>query len=113
MNNRGNIMINFLFFIMALAIVVVFISPISEMLDLAQQSDSLNCKGFVYGGNAAHELSYNDTKDGGTSGSPLSCIALKLYLPYILFVFLVYGLFSVIGGRVGNQFSGGSQEAYQ
>jgi hypothetical protein len=96
---------------MALAVVVVFISPINEMLDLAQQSDNLNCKGFVYNGNANHALSFNDTLDGGQSGSPLGCLMLKLYLPYILLVFLVYGLFAVIGNRVGNMFTG-NQEAY-
>ena len=98
MNHRGNIMINLLFFLMALAVVMVFISPMSDFLDLAQQSDSLNCKGFIYDGNAAHALSYNSTLDGGASGSPLGCLMLKLYLPYILLIFLVYGLFTALAG---------------
>jgi len=55
---------------------------------MAQQSDSLNCKGFIYSGNENHTLSFNSSLHGGASGSPLSCLALKLYLPYIL-VFLL------------------------
>lgn len=100
MNNRGNIMLNFLFFLIALGVVIAFISPINSFLDMAQQSDNLNCKGYIHDGDTSNALSFNSTKHGGESGNPLACLALKLYLPYILLVFLVYGVFSVIGNRV-------------
>ncbi len=96
---RGGIILSLLFFIMGLIVLVVFISPINEILDLAQQSDSLNCKGFIYGGNENHTLSYNNTLHGGQSGNPIACLSLKLYLPYILMVFLIGGLASVLAGR--------------
>ncbi len=96
---RGGIILSLLFFIMGLIVLVVFISPINEILDLAQQSDSLNCKGFIYEGSVNHTLSFNSTLHGGQSGSPLSCLSLKLYLPYILMVFLIGGLASVLAGR--------------
>ena len=111
MNNRGNIMLSLLFFIMALGVMVAFISPINSFLDLAQQSDSLNCYGYIYNGDSGHELSFNGTLNNNASGSPLSCLALKLYLPYILLVFLIGGLSSVLGGRAGETFGlGGGQE---
>jgi len=86
---------------MALGVMVAFISPINSFLDLAQQSDSLNCKGFIYDGDSTHALSYNNTLDGGASGSPLACISIKLYLPYILLVFLVAGLMAVLQNKAG------------
>lgn len=103
-NKKGNIFLNFLMFILALGVVVAFISPINSFLDMAQQSDSLNCKGYIHAGSASNPLSFNSTKDGGESGSPLSCIAIKLYLPYILLVFLVFGLFAAITGQGKNYF---------
>ena len=104
MNKQGNIMLNLIFFIMGLGVLVIFISPMNSFLDLAQQSDSLNCKGFIYDGSENHTLSFNSTLDGGASGSPLACLSLKLYLPYILLVFLVGGVASVLAGRAENLF---------
>ena len=111
MNKKGNIMINLLFFIMGLGVLIAFISPINEFTDLAQQSDSLNCKGFIFDGNENHTLSFNSTLDGGASGSPIACLALKLYLPYILLVFLIGGLASVLAGK-SEQFFGTGEEEY-
>lgn len=99
MNNRGNLALNFLLFLLALAVVVAFISPINSFLNMAQQSDNLNCKGYIHNGDESNALSFNDTLNGGESGSPLACLALKLYLPYLLLVFLIYGLFAVITNR--------------
>lgn len=99
MNNKGNIMLSLLFFILALGVMTVFISPISDFLDIQQQSDNLNCKGYIYNGDSNHKLSFNDTLHDNASGSPLACLAIKLYLPYILLVFLIGGLASVLGGR--------------
>ena len=97
-NRKGNIYLNFLLFILALGVVVAFISPINTFLDMAQQSDNLNCRGYIHLGNETNPLSFNDTMDGGESGSPLACIAIRLYLPYILLVFLVGGFFTVMAG---------------
>ena len=113
MNKRGNVMLSLLFFLMALGVMVVFISPINSFLDLAQQSDSLNCKDFIFSGDVNHTLSWNSTLDGGASGSPLACLSLKLYLPYILLVFLIAGISSVMSGKAGDWLGmggGGSEE---
>jgi hypothetical protein len=92
---------------------IAFISPINDFLDMAQQSDSLNCKGYIYGGNVNHTLSFNSTLNGGASGSPIACIALKLYLPYILLIFLIGGVAMILGGK-GDVFGFGDsqQQAY-
>jgi len=92
-------MLGLLFFIMALGVMIVFISPINEFIDMASESSSLNCKGYVANGNPSDVLSFNSTKDGGSSGSPMACLALKLYLPYLLLVFLIAGLSAVLAGK--------------
>jgi hypothetical protein len=113
MNNKGNVMINTLMFILALGVVIAFISPINEFLGLASQSDALNCKGYIFDGNVNHSLSFNSTLNGGASGSPIACLALKLYLPYILLVFLVGGVASILAGKALNAFEIEPIQSYQ
>jgi len=97
---------------MALGVVIAFIGPINSFLDIAQQSDNLNCRGYIHNGDSNNALSYNSTLDNGSSGSPIGCIALKLYLPYILLVFLVGGLMMVLANR-GNFFGEDTGGGYQ
>ena len=98
-NKRGNLMINLLFLVFAVAVVVVFITPLKVFTDMAQQSNALNCYGYIYNGNANHTLSFNSTLNGGNSGSPLACTAISLYLPYILLVVLITGVAKVLYDR--------------
>ena len=112
MNKKANIMINLLFFIMGLGVVIAFISPINEFIDMAQTSDNLNCKGYIYEGDASHLLSFNNTSNGGQSGSPIGCLSLKLYLPYILLVFLIGGVAAVLGDKTQQLGIGNTQEEY-
>lgn len=88
-NKRGQmIMINMLFLFMAIAIVVAFIPALTEMLNLAQQSDGLNCAGYYKDGNASAPLSYNSSLQTNT----LACMAMDLYLPYIVLAVLIGGV---------------------
>jgi hypothetical protein len=105
-NKKGNIMLNLMFFILGLGVLVAFISPINSFLNMAQNSQSLNCYGYIENGNVNDTLSFNSTLNGGTSGSPLACIALKLYLPYILLIFLIGGIAAVLSNRSENMFFG-------
>lgn len=110
-NNKaqGNIMLNLMFFVLGLGVLVAFISPINTFLNLAQQSDSLNCNGYIFNGDVNHTLSFNSSLNGGNSGSPLACLALKLYLPYILLIFLIGGIAAVLANRSENLFFGTQQ----
>jgi len=98
-NKKGNIMIGLLVFIMGLGVMIAFISPINSFIDIAQQSDGLNCKGYIHNGNTGDTLSFNESLDGNNSGNPIACISIKLYLPYLLLVFLVGGLSAVLSNR--------------
>ena len=111
MNKKGNVMMNLLFFIMGLGVMIAFIGPIGDFIDIAQQSDNLNCKGYIYDSNVTHTLSYNNLTHGGASGSPTACLAIKLYLPYLLLVFLIGGVAAVLGGK-SNQLAFAPEEEY-
>jgi hypothetical protein len=106
MNKNGNVMIQLLLFMMGLAVLVVFLSPINTFINMAQQSDSLNCVGYVANGNVNDTLSYNSSI--GTS--TLSCLGIKLYLPYIVMVFLIGGVAKILYDRGSDIFGGGGQD---
>jgi len=98
-NRRGQvIMVNLLLFFMALAVLVAMIPAMKAMLDITQQSDSLNCPGYTVNGDATNKLSYN----ASLSTSTLSCMAINLYLPYIILVVLVAGVTKLLSGRIGD-----------
>lgn len=78
--------IKLLMMFMVVAILVALVPGMSDLIDSAKQSDSLNCVGYVHNGNANDVLSYNSTI--GTKSS-LGCLALTLYIPYIILGVLI------------------------
>ena len=107
MNKSGNLMLNLLVFFMALAILVVFVGPIKDFIDIAQGNTNLNCRGFVDSqASAIQNYSYNASR----SSENLSCLAIKLYLPYLFLVFLIAGVSKLLYDRGLDLFSGGSQQ---
>ena len=99
MNNKGSLMslpINLLMLFITVTFLIALIPGFVEMQDMAQQSDQLNCKGFVYNGNAGDPLSYNATI--GTKSS-IGCMAIKLYLPYIILGVLIAGVALIFYGK--------------
>jgi len=100
-------MINLLFFLMALAVLVILVSPIKSFIDIAQGNNFLNCRGFIdNNAGPAQNYSYNSSK----STENLSCLALKLYLPYIFLVFLIAGISKLLYER-GIDFVGGGDQS--
>ena len=100
-------MINMLMFIVAMGVVFALTPVMKVFIDQQQQSNNLNCYGYIYNGNANHSLSFNSTLNDGGSGSPLGCTAIKLYIPYILLIFLIFGVQRVLYGTIGEQMGGG------
>ena len=99
MNKRGQmIMIQLLFLLMTIAVLVSLIPAINSLLNIAQQSDSLNCQGYSFNGNENHTLSYNASLASNT----LACLSIRLYLPYIILVVLIGGVSKLLVDRVGS-----------
>jgi hypothetical protein len=90
------IMINLLFLFMTIAVLVALIPALNSLLNIAQQSDGLNCNGYIHNGNSNDSLSYNSS----LASNDLSCLAIKLYLPYIVLAVLIGGVSRVIASRM-------------
>ena len=100
MNKKGSLMdlpVNLLMLFMAVTFLVALIPAFAEMQDVAQQSDSLNCVGYTDTLNPT--LSYNATI--GTKSS-IGCMAIKLYIPYIVLGVLIAGVAILFYGRQQN-----------
>ena len=94
-HNRGQmIMINLLFLLMTIAVLIAIIPALSDILSVAQQSDSLNCNGYVYGGDSGHALSYN----ASLQTNSLACLAINMYLPYIVLAVLIMAVSGLLVG---------------
>ena len=84
MNNKGGMMdlpVNLMMLFISITFLIALIPGFVMMQDTAQQSDGLNCPGFVAyhsNGSISNDLSYNSTV--GTKSS-IGCLAIKLYLP--------------------------------
>lgn len=97
MNKRGQVMmINLLFLLMTVAVMIALIPQFNILLNMAQQSNFLNCQGYKYLGDASSPLSYNTSLPTNT----LACLSIDLYLPYIVMAVLIAGVSRVIMGRI-------------
>jgi hypothetical protein len=97
-NNKGQaIMINLIFLLLTIAVMVAMIPAINSILNIAQQSDNLNCSGYRYQGDVNHTLSYNSSLPANT----LACLAIDLYLPYIVLAILIGGVTKLIASGTG------------
>lgn len=95
-NKRGQVIIlNLLFLLMTIIVLIALIPQMTVLLNMAQQSDHLNCRGYIYEGNVNHTLSYNDSMKSNT----LACMSVDLYLPYILLAVLIAAVSRVIVSR--------------
>ena len=97
MNKKGQVMIiNLLFLVITIGVMIALIPQLMELLNLAQQSDYLNCKGYYYLGNPNATLSYNVSLPSNT----LACLGIDLYLPYIILAVLIAAVSRVVLGRI-------------
>ena len=101
-----NLPVNLLMLFISVTFLIALIPAFVEMQNTAQQSDNLNCVGYKYNGDASHTLSYNATL--GTNSS-IGCMAIKLYLPYIVLGVLIAGVAMIFYGKT---MGGGDQQGY-
>jgi L-lactate permease len=97
MNKRGQVMmINLLFLLMTVAVMIALIPEFNTLLNMAQQSNALNCQGYYFNGDVNNTLSYNSTLPTNV----LACLSIDLYLPYIIMAVLIAGVSRVLLGRI-------------
>jgi hypothetical protein len=78
---------------------VALIPGMADMIETGQNSQNLNCPGYSYQGNSGHLLSYNSSLSARTS--TIGCMAIKLYIPYIVLGVLIAGVAMIFYGRSG------------
>ena len=67
-DKSGQMMIiGILFLFMTITVMIAMIPALKEILNIAKQSDNLNCVSFAYSGDATHTLSYNSSLDTDTA----------------------------------------------
>ena len=90
-------MIGMLILVISILLLVTMIPLLSNILNVARQSDHLNCKGFVYNGNSSDPLSYSST----TSTDSISCTAIDLTIPFIVLCVIIGGVAALLAGNGG------------
>lgn len=91
--------IGILFLFMTITVMIAMIPALKSILNIAKQSDNLNCAGFSYNGDDTNVLSYNSSLDTDT----VACLAINLYLPYILLIVLIGGVTKLLYDKSGGQ----------
>jgi len=93
------IILSLLFLFMTITVTIAMLPALKSILNIARQSNNLNCVG--YNDTSDPTLSYNASLDTDTT----ACLAINLYLPYILLVVLIGGVSKLLYDRT----TGGSQ----
>ena len=89
--------VNLLVMFICITFFVALLPGMIDMIDMSQQSDSLNCAGYNYEGlGPTHPLSYNATIGEKSS---IGCMAMKLYVPYIALGVLIGVVMLVLYGK--------------
>ena len=86
MNKKGQrLILGVMFFVMAFIVAVLFTSPLKEMVDIARDSEHLDCDA-----------------SNVTTGTSLTCVAVDLFLPFFIIAIIGVGatmLTSKFGGE--------------
>ena len=95
-DKRGQMfMIKLMLIVMSILILTAFIPIIRQSLDSARHQDALNCKSNINDCSVTTESPcYNSSKDADTT----SCLALDIYLPYIILAVIMIGVMYLMAG---------------
>ena len=96
MNNKGQMfMVKLMLIVMSIMILTAFIPVLRTTMDTARHQDALNCKSNVNVCSTSTEIPcYNSSKSAETT----SCLALDIYLPYIILAVIMGGVMFLLAG---------------
>lgn len=113
MNNKGNLLnmpVNLLMLFISVTFLIALIPAFVEMQNTAQGKDSLNCHGYIaYNDDGTIDYT-NSANNTIATKSSIACMAIKLYIPYIVLGVLVAGVAMIFYGKT---FGSGPQDTYQ
>lgn len=81
----------------ALTFLVAMLPAFMEMIGMSKQSTSLNCKGYV--DDVDPSLSYNETLAAGGHISTMACMAMSMFVPYLVLGVLIAGVAALMYGK--------------
>jgi len=95
-DQRGQMfMIKLMLIVMSIMILTAFIPILRTSLDSARHQDALNCASNINKCETSTETPcYNSSKDKDTT----SCLALDIYLPYIILAVIMGGVMFLLAG---------------
>ena len=89
---------NLMMLFVAITFLVALLPGFVDIIDMAQQSDNLNCAGYKYDGCDVDTCVYSYNSTIGTKSS-IGCMAIKLYIPYIVLGVLIAGVALIFYGK--------------
>ena len=98
--------VNLLMLFIAITFLVALIPAFVEMQNMAQEQENLNCHGYVAYTSTGAVDTVRSANDSRASNSTIGCMAIKLYLPYIVLGVLIAGVAMIFYGRT----MGGQQQ---
>jgi hypothetical protein len=99
LNNKGNIFslpVVLMGLFMTITFLVALLPAMTEILNGAQASNSLNCAGYNDTITWNAKLNYNASVPTSTIG----CMALRLYIPYIVLGVLIASVAGLFGQKI-------------
>jgi len=95
-DQRGQMfMVKLMLIVMSIMILTAFIPVLRTTMDQARHQDALNCKSNVNVCSTSTETPcYNSSKSSETT----SCLALDIYLPYIILAVIMGGVMFLLAG---------------
>jgi len=103
--------VNLLMLFISVTFLIALIPAFVEMQNTAQGKDSLNCHGYVAYDSVTGAVDVaNSANDSRPTNSSIGCMAIKLYLPYIVLGVLIAGVAMIFYGKTMG--GGGDQQGY-
>lgn len=104
MNKKGSglldLPVNLLMLFIAVTFLVALIPAFAEMQDMAQEKDNLNCHGYIAYDDVTGAIDYTKSANNTiATKSSIGCMAIKLYIPYIVLGVLIAGVAILFYGR--------------
>ena len=101
--NGQMIMVNLLILVMTILVMIAVIPVLNSVLSVGKQSDILNCPGYDHANSGTigdHALDYNASL---LNTDTVACLAIGLYVPYIVLTILIAGVAKMLSGRLTPQ----------
>ena len=96
-NRRGQgMMMGLLSLFLVVAVLIALIPGFRDLLDTARDQDSLNCKSNI---NACGTNPASPCYNSSISTETVACLAMDLYVPYIVLIVLIAGVGAIIAGK--------------